>query len=283
MPTDVQNAKYNAALAKMNELHISVDEDNPRTPNAVRYLGKSSTAMFVVKAIESRNLCYSLQDMVPPEFGRGFRPHLFKPDDIEWNIGRESYWGNAIAFPPVDIMIRLVDSYFKEVNVYFPILHRGTFDRLLHSENLHLTDDGFASTVLGVCAIGARRMEYSLGDEDQEFRGWLWFNQVRDFRVGYLELPTLYDLQSRAVSRTVVNLGLVILTAVNEQLCAIFLAISSHPHSCWNVLGEGIRLAEDIGAHRKRKDMPSLHDAQYESYKRVMWFVNVPTCDVYSF
>jgi hypothetical protein len=57
------------------------------------------------------------------------------------------------------------------------------------------------------------------------------------------------------------------------QLSATFLIISAHPHAAWNVLGSGLRLAEDVGAHRKWKNLDKTFDAQQEMYKRAVWYV----------
>jgi len=198
--SDSSEDQYDTALEKMSELHVDIHQLESRLPSTqVRYLGKSSTAMLTIQAMELKRLSYLRNGTgVPPTFGRRFRPEVWARNYTQWNVG-ESWHRGTLMFPPDDIMTRLVDAYFEEMNIYFPVLHRQTFDRLLTIEKLHLRDEAFAVTVLLVCAIGARRLETALGDEEGAFRGWIWFNQARDYRVGYMALPTLHDLQSRAV------------------------------------------------------------------------------------
>lgn len=59
------------------------------------------------------------------------------------------------AFPPHDLMMELVDHYFRRYNIYLPLLHRPTFERNI-KDGLHLRDEAFGSTLLLVCAMGSR-------------------------------------------------------------------------------------------------------------------------------
>lgn len=54
------------------------------------------------------------------------------------------------------------------------------------------------------------------------------------------------------------------------QLCAQFLQGSSAPQACWIVIGIGVRLAQDVGAHR-RKLTSSKPTAEDELWKRAFW------------
>ena len=58
-------------------------------------------------------------------------------------------------FPPDDLMPALWDLFFTRCNMYMPLLHRPTFEQGI-ADGLHLRDEGFGSTVLLACAIGAR-------------------------------------------------------------------------------------------------------------------------------
>ena len=44
-------------------------------------------------------------------------------------------------FPPPDLLEKLIDLYFKNMNDYLPLLHRPTFEQGVR-EGLHLRDDG---------------------------------------------------------------------------------------------------------------------------------------------
>jgi hypothetical protein len=109
-------------------------------------------------------------------------------------------------------MGQLLELYFTHQNIYLPLLHRPTFERGV-LEGLHLRfvvifiskkvsyarefligvdgvraglshniclcrDDGFAATVLVVCAIGSRwSMDPRMTGAGLSC-GWEWFNQV---------------------------------------------------------------------------------------------------------
>lgn len=51
----------------------------------------------------------------------------------------------------------------------------------------------------------------------------------------------------------------------------LFLETASAPQACWTMIGLGIRLAQDIGAHR-RKQQPR-PTAENELWKRAFWLV----------
>lgn len=100
----------------------------------------------------------------------------------------------------------LIDLYWENVNAYSPLLHRPTFEAGI-TDGLHLRDEGFASTVLLVCAIGARFCDdsrVSLEDfgNTPHSSGWEWFRQVQLVRKSLLAPPRLYDLQICCVCRS---------------------------------------------------------------------------------
>lgn len=111
---------------------------------------------------------------------------------------------HSFDFPPDDLIPTLTRSYFSWYNTYLPLLHRPTFDRAV-SEGLHLRDQGFASVLLLVCALGSRFSddprvlipEY----DDCHSAGWHWFHQASSaFQLVNYAPPRLYDLQITCVS-----------------------------------------------------------------------------------
>ena len=107
-------------------------------------------------------------------------------------------------FPPPDLFETLVDLYFTQMNDYMPLLHRPTFEQGI-KDNLHLRDEGFGSTVLLVCANGARFSDDPrvLLDNNRtaESAGWKWFKPVQASRRAIrLQHPRIYDLQLACVS-----------------------------------------------------------------------------------
>lgn len=66
-----------------------------------------------------------------------------------------------------------------------------------------------------------------------------------------------------AVDRSVADVA-------HAQLTAIFLQGSSAPQASWTLIGVGIRMAQDVGAHRKKvyNAKPTVEE---ELWKRAFW------------
>jgi hypothetical protein len=105
------------------------------------------------------------------------------------------------TFPPDDLLASLVDGFFENMNTFFPILHRPTFERGL-ADGLHRSDSGFATIVLLVCAIASRFIDdprVLLPGASEQSAGWGYFNQVQAVRRSLLAPPCLYDIQWHCV------------------------------------------------------------------------------------
>ncbi|EIN10080.1 hypothetical protein PUNSTDRAFT_102078 [Punctularia strigosozonata HHB-11173 SS5] len=155
----------------------------------------------------------------------------------------------------MDLLLTLVDHYFAETNNFLPILHRPSFERDV-TDGLHLRDNGFGAVVLLVCAIGSRYVDdlRVLLDESSTYSaGWPWYNQVQMVRKSSLVPPRLYDVQQYCVT-------------------ALFLGGSCPPHVQWNMIGLGVRLCLDVGAHRKMV-YKSVDEGQImeEQWRRAFW------------
>ncbi|CAK5283073.1 unnamed protein product [Mycena citricolor] len=225
------------------------------------FYGRSSGTMLLQTALDYKQHLEPPTDRRPIQFWAARPVRRFKLL-LPVNLGvtypclqvHEPQPRAQYRFPPPDLTNALVELYFAEVNSFLPLLHRPTFVRDLRAE-LHLVNDGFASTLLLVCAIGAR---YSLdprvfisGSDDRYSRGWPWFEQVQLVRDPLGPSPTVYDVQSNALSVT-------------------FLHGSSVPQCCWTLVAMGIRMAQDVGAHR-RKDGTHVWTVEDELWKRAFW------------
>jgi hypothetical protein len=114
---------------------------------------------------------------------------------LQWEHHRPQ---KEYQFPPRDLAISLISLYFSHVNTFSPLLHRPTFETAF-AINTQFSDDGYAATLLLVCAIGAHFSDDPrLHLPAMPFRtaGWKWFDQVK---LGHCRQPTLYDLQSYCV------------------------------------------------------------------------------------
>jgi hypothetical protein len=159
------------------------------------------------------------------------------------------------SFPDDDLLVTLTDLYFEHVNLFSPLLHRPTLEKHL-TEKFHLENKSFGAVVLLVCAIGAK-----FSDDPRVFmdeystpltRGWKWFNQVHQAEQFPLAPASLYDVQACS-------------------LTAEFLRGASTPGAAWTIVGVGMRLAQDVGAHRWRTFGQQPKSATSELWTRAWW------------
>ncbi|KAF8625237.1 hypothetical protein AX17_006903 [Amanita inopinata Kibby_2008] len=244
---DEQDEDYAHLILADNLKRLSID------PAECRFFGKSSGAMLIQTAIELKNE-YTGQDdqhLKNPMLG-GKRPEYWTVRP--WERSSAETQRPTYNFPPDDLVVMLIDLYFTNVNLYLPLLHRPTFDRSI-AEGLHHTNEMFGATLLLVCAVGSRysddRRVLLDGEESFNSCGWKWFEQVQMVRRSLLAPPSLYDLQFICLS-------------------VQFLQGSSAPQACWTMVGIGIRLAQDVGAHR-RKIQTKAWTAEDELWKRAFW------------
>lgn len=175
-------------------------------------------------------------------------------------------------------MTELVQLYFDQLNVYFPLLHRPTFERGIRN-GLHIADQGFGSVLLCVLALGARFSSDTRvllpGTSSWHSAGWQYFKQVQEsHRVINLNPPTLYDLQVASVSTKSTFNAINLKLSFVGQLSAAYVNGSSIPHTSFAAIGHGLRLAQDMGAHR-RATYPSPPTVESELRKRAFWRVQI--------
>lgn len=110
-----------------------------------------------------------------------------------------------LGIPAPEIVASLVDSYFLHSNIYYPVLHRPTFQRLLNQE-LHQHDRDFGCLLLVVCAIGARFSDHpyvsdiTAGSTNNCMTHWL--SQTREvMKKPFTSPATLFEVQYYCVSR----------------------------------------------------------------------------------
>ncbi|KAG6849642.1 hypothetical protein H0H93_006646 [Arthromyces matolae] len=140
------------------------------------------------------------------------------------------------TYPDGDLILSLVNSYFDVINPFLPLFHRPSFERSV-VEGLHYHDPSFGGTLLLVCALGSRysddpRVFYE-GTTSTHSVGWKWFEQVPILRRSFLPPPSLSELQ-------------------NFALAILFATSSETPQGCWTQLGLAMRMAQEVGAHRRR-------------------------------
>ncbi|KAF8205851.1 fungal-specific transcription factor domain-containing protein [Mycena galopus ATCC 62051] len=173
-----------------------------------------------------------------------------------WTRGPSARSAQRLEFPAEPLISELIALYFTRQNIYTPLLHRPTFERGL-TERLHLRDNGFAATVLLVCAIGSRwSRDPSIAVSDVGC-GREWFDQVPLTEDRLIGPATLYDLQYYC-------------------LAVIFLDASAALQACSTLVGIGLRLAQDIGLHVRRaeNEVPSVMGELYKRAFSVLMYLD---------
>ncbi|KAJ7718356.1 fungal-specific transcription factor domain-containing protein [Mycena maculata] len=238
-----------------------------------RFIGKSSNTNLIHAALDLKADVHRSGNGKRGEYNEGEDSGSEHGEGASlWTSRRLQFWTFkpwetrasrtvAYSFPPPDLAAHLIDLYFTHMNSYIPLLHRPTFQRGV-DKGLHHEDDGFAVIVLLVCAVASRwsddprvlmaGRDGRAGKADSLACGWQWFDQIplRRHQFGH---ATLNDLQYYCLS-------------------VQFLEGSSAPHGCWALLGVGIRLAQDVGAHR-RKMQHETPSVERELWKRAFWIL----------
>ncbi|KAJ6481207.1 fungal-specific transcription factor domain-containing protein [Mycena vitilis] len=230
-----------------------------------RFIGKSSSAHLIKAAVALKSTLQGGDCEGAEQLSMHHSVHSRNGDEaghreVSWPSRRPEYWTRkpletgaprtpVYRFPSETCMAELVELYFTHVNIYVPLLHRPRFQRGI-ADGLHLRENGFAATVLLVCAIASRwRADSGVTRMDLSC-GWEWFEQVPLVGNRVFNQATLYDLQYYC-------------------LAAQFLDGLSATEA-WTLIGLGLRLAQDIGCHQRtaRVEGPSM---KHELYKRAYW------------
>jgi hypothetical protein len=231
--------------------------DQPR----YRFFGESSSAMLVNDALDLKSQYERNLGQLEPERSAFQRMHgsdlsSLIPESIAPVLPSQCSSSPQFTFPDDDLIVSLVNLYFRYINTFFPLLHRPSLERNVR-EGLHYKDEAFAAVLLLVCAVGSRYSDdvrvLLEPTAPVHSSGWKWFDQVQLVRKTMLQPATLYDLQTYCLS-------------------CHFLTSSSAPHACWTMVSIGIRLAQDIGVHRWKTfgSRPST-SLEQELWKRAWW------------
>ncbi|KAK7013955.1 Zn(2)-C6 fungal-type domain-containing protein [Favolaschia claudopus] len=207
-------------------------------PNEEAVLGPKSTSESAIQRDRARfeRTRFNLR----PQYWKWNRPGVTTPSVL------------GLDFPHPALMSECIELYFLRLNIFLPLLHRPTFERAV-ADGLHLRDGGFAATLSLVCAIGSRwSTDPTLAEQGLDC-GWKWFDQVQLAGKRLLGQANLYDLQTYV-------------------LATEFLKGSAPPQTWWTLVGVGLRVAQDLGVHR-RKAAVETPSAERELQKRALWIL----------
>ncbi|KAA1476284.1 hypothetical protein DENSPDRAFT_806964 [Dentipellis sp. KUC8613] len=242
-PSDDEYAQTQLLQERMRQLHIN--------PMHNRFFGKSSGVRLVQTAMDLKSE-YSGVDVKTDARDVPRRPEFWSLHPWECKVvhGEKKHY----TFPEPDLLDALIKLFFKHINVLIPLLHRPTFDKAV-AEGLHNRDENFAGVLLLVCACASRYSDDKRvileGTDSWHSAGWTWFSQIQMVRKALLSAPCLYDLQMYSLS-------------------VLYLQGCSAPQACWTMVGIGIRVAQDVGAHRRKVYNATL-TIEDELWKRAFW------------
>ncbi|KAJ7091171.1 fungal-specific transcription factor domain-containing protein [Mycena epipterygia] len=246
-PTDLSlTATDGCVLTDLNERMKGLMVDSSHN----RFYGQSSDIMFVKAAMDMKleggghkGVAEHLLAIKRPEYWNSHPWHQPPPEPADIYI-----------FPEKDLMDSLMSLYFFHVHPFAPLLHRPTFEKSV-ADGLHLRNSRFGATVLLVCSLAARYSSdprvYLEGTNSEHSCGWKWVGQIRLVRQSFTTAPSLYDVQICC-------------------LAVVFLQGTGCPELCWVLASIGVRLAQDVGAHRRRRyngDKP----AEDQLWTRAFW------------
>ncbi|TFK73931.1 hypothetical protein BDN72DRAFT_834263 [Pluteus cervinus] len=156
-------------------------------------------------------------------------------------------------YPPQDLLETLLSAYFTNVNIFFPIIHRPSFEQSV-SEGLHLRDRHFGTLLLTTCALASRFVDdprIPLEGQSELSLGWRYMSQVPPVPHGFLVKTTLYDIQYYC-------------------LAYFYYLGTGMPHASWIFVGFGIRCMQERGIHRRKPQSYKL-TKEDEQWKRAFW------------
>ncbi|KAH7107319.1 fungal-specific transcription factor domain-containing protein, partial [Auriculariales sp. MPI-PUGE-AT-0066] len=179
------------------------------------------------------------------------RPEFWRVPEHELPIPESTF---RPQLPPPATLASLVHRFFEVFNLYFPVLHRGLFEKQLLDGQAE-RDGKFAALVLLVCAIGEAHMDGTSPAylfPDGQTPGGRFFEQVEPFlRVPTSAVPQLAE----------VHIFL---------LAAWYLGLTPSYSATWIHFGTSVQLALQAGAHLRAaySSQPNLID---ELWKRTFW------------
>ena len=180
---------------------------------------------------------------------------------------------SMFEYPERDLLWSLVDHYFYEVHIFFPLLHRPTFEREL-AEGLHLRDLMFGNTVLLVCALGSKFSDDPRvlveGSGTTRSSGHKWYAQVDFGKTSFDKEASLHELQMYAVR---FQESASALTSNFPKLLVFFAKSNTHSHGVWIHTSLATKLAMEVGAHRRKSEQGGRPTLEDELWKRAFWYV----------
>lgn len=242
---------------QLKDEHALVTSNKSTVPSFLkgRYFGKSSQVVLIKRTFEWKAHGEGTVDQFSEWELADDWPDSKRWEVYPWEeqaISPPHVLPSNCSFPDDDLLSSLIDLYFEHVNLFTPLLHRPTFDRLI-LDRMHIKDASLGAVVLLVCALGSRFSEDTRVrlDGSTLSSGWKWFHQAEQIEERMLAPASLYNIQ---------------LTFLRAQ----FMMGTCDSKLTWTILGVGLRRAQDVGAHRWQT-FGTEKSAERELWVRAWW------------
>ncbi|KAF5381235.1 hypothetical protein D9757_007851 [Collybiopsis confluens] len=249
-PSDSSRPSDTYSIDDLTEDIRSFEFDNTGS----RFFGTSSSNNFVKTAFDLKKEYARNANLGKETWVVRRRPEFWTVFPWQTQISKLP----ALEFPPDDLLHQLIEYYLYHMNHILPFFDRSTFTRSV-AEGLHLRNRSFGNLVLAVCAVGARFSNdprvFEEGIPSEHSIGWKWIRQIQPLHQTFIDPPSIYDIQTFLVYSS-------------------FMACTSTPELCWILVSVGVRLLQDVGAHRKNQGN-SKPTAETESWKRAFWYMYI--------
>ncbi|KIK54649.1 hypothetical protein GYMLUDRAFT_48563 [Collybiopsis luxurians FD-317 M1] len=225
---------------------LAIDFKNLSLQGNERHFGRSSNYLFLHTAIE-----YRPEQPQKHKSTLQIRCEMWDMDMWKWVPEHQP---PVYIFPENDLLLELTNIFFNEISPYsFPLLHRPTFERAVKS-GFHLIDQNFGATVLAVCALASRNSNDPRNlinaTDCEQLAGWKWFRQIQLVRPSFEVTTSVYELQLYCLATS-------------------YLSSTTISDSAWPLIGLGIRLAHERGAHRAKPGQA--RTVESELWARAFW------------
>ncbi|KAH8826599.1 fungal-specific transcription factor domain-containing protein [Flagelloscypha sp. PMI_526] len=214
--------------------------------HGARFFGQSSNLLLLREAYDQMRL-----DWRKPSTGfTEKRPRYWTIPSWDKLLKNDLIIHPIFQFPCEDLMQSLLDLFFKDIAIYWPMIHEPTFRKSV-ADRLHEKDTWFGGLLLVICALASRLSDdpRCLAEPGEPLSaGAHWFCQVKLMRSGSTEPTNLFELQTYC-------------------LASIYLQETSNLDMIWPMIGQAVRLAYDVGVHRSR----GCSSLSIEQWRRTFW------------
>ncbi|KAF5334155.1 hypothetical protein D9758_014818 [Tetrapyrgos nigripes] len=241
LDSDIFRLEVVSKVLSQISMGIEVEGEKP-----LYYFGESSNLMLLLMALKHIDEVSPTSREWHSIFLKVKRAQFWKEPQFE--VVQPSPGGQLpqYTFPPKDQLYQLIDAHFTHFNVYCPLLHRPSFERLVY-QGLHLRDNDFGALVLAVCSDGA----IGLGQTQ------LNSECMKQIRIDQCALSdqTISLFQTQTIC-----------------LCALnIMRLSPHSERASILVALALRRAQAIGVHRRQQnDLPTIES---ELWKRAFWIL----------